>query len=136
MPLPQLNIYRHDHAGRTLITLAGELDLTTAPLVSAALTACLQDGTRTADIDVDLTAVTFCDAGGLNAFLAASRLATDTGASLKLHYPPPIMTRIIEITGSGHLLDVLHSTRRRVLKVRAGVCGAGTAYLPVTGPYR
>nr|WP_280876279.1 STAS domain-containing protein [Streptomyces pseudovenezuelae] len=119
------------------MTLAGEMDLTTARLVTAALTACLQDVPRTTelDVDVDLTAVTFCDAGGLNAFLAASRQATDTGATLKLHYPPPIMTRIIEITGSGHLLEALHRTRLRGLGVRVGVCGAGTAHLPVTGPY-
>jgi len=60
------------------------------------------DGVRT--VDVDLTAVAFCDAGGLDAFLAASRLATDAGTALRLHCPPPAMARIIEITGSGFLL--------------------------------
>ncbi|KJK33520.1 anti-sigma factor antagonist, partial [Streptomyces variegatus] len=27
MPLPRLNVHRHDHTTRTLITLAGEIDL-------------------------------------------------------------------------------------------------------------
>ncbi|MFD6172983.1 STAS domain-containing protein [Streptomyces coeruleorubidus] len=102
MPLPQLNVHRHDHTTRTLIVLAGEIDLATAPLVHAALAACVHDGVRTTD--VDLTAVTFCDASGINAFLTASRLATDAGMTLRLHGPPPAMARIIELTGSAFLL--------------------------------
>ncbi|MFJ8364075.1 STAS domain-containing protein [Streptomyces sp. NPDC093984] len=121
MTLPRLNVYRHDHNTRALITLAGEIDLNTAPLLSAALATCARDGIRTAD--VDLTAVTFCDVSGLNAFLAASRHATEAGTSLQLHYPPAVMARIIEITGSGFLLHELHATRppsRRVLAVAGG----------------
>ncbi|WP_373569183.1 STAS domain-containing protein [Streptomyces sp. FXY-T5] len=109
MPLPRLNVHRHDHPTRVLITLAGEIDLATAPLVRAVLAACLHDGIRTTD--VDLTAVTFCDASGLNAFLAASGLATEAGTTLRLHHPPPIMARIIEITGSGFLIHEFDSVR-------------------------
>lgn len=122
MPLAPLNVYRHDRDTRALITLAGEIDLTTAPLVSDALAGCLLDGVRTAD--VDLTAVTFCDASGLNAFLTAFRLATDAGMVLRLHYPPPTMARIIEITGCGFLLDELHTARARPHRVLAAVGGA------------
>ncbi|WP_328876042.1 STAS domain-containing protein [Streptomyces sp. NBC_00287] len=122
MPLPQLNVYRHDHTTRALITLAGEIDLATAPLVRDALAACLSDGIRSAD--VDLTAVTFCDASGLNAFLTASRLATGAGMTLQLHYPPPSMTRIIEITGCGFLLHELHTARPPSLRVPAAAGGA------------
>lgn len=102
MPLPQLNVFRHDRGTRALITLAGEIDRATAPLVRTALAACLHDGIRTAD--VDLTAVTFCDAGGLDAFLAASRPAAEAGMTLRLHHPPWAMSRVIEITGTGFLL--------------------------------
>ncbi|WP_405959998.1 STAS domain-containing protein [Streptomyces sp. NBC_00024] len=109
MPLPQLNVYRHDHTTRALITLAGEIDLATTPLVHTALTGCLRDGVSS--VDVDLTAVTFCDASGLNVFLTASRLAVDAGATLQLHCPPPIMARIIDMTGSGFLLDRPHAVR-------------------------
>lgn len=122
MPLPQLNVHRHDHATRALITLAKEIDLATAPLVRAALAACLRDGVRTAD--VDLTAVTFCDAGGLNALPTASRLATDAGTTLQLHCPPPTLARIIEITGSGFLLHDLHAVRPPSPRVHAAAGGA------------
>ncbi|MFI7499174.1 STAS domain-containing protein [Streptomyces sp. NPDC049687] len=119
MTLPQLNVYRHDRGTRALITLAGEIDLVTAPLVSEALAECLRDGSRR--VDVDLTAVTFCDASGLNAFLRASRFATDAGRTLRLHHPSRSMTRIIEITGSGFLLHSFPvGARSRRIPVAAG----------------
>ncbi|MBB4713712.1 STAS domain-containing protein [Streptomyces luteogriseus] len=118
MPLPRLNVHRHDHTTRTLIILSGEIDLATAPLVRAALAECLNDGMGVTD--VDLTAVTFCDAIGLNVFLTASGRATEAGAILRLHHPPPIMARIIEITGSGFLVHELPagrtSSRRSLLR--------------------
>ncbi|MFD7136739.1 STAS domain-containing protein [Streptomyces sp. NPDC059894] len=122
MALPQLNVRRHDHDTRALITLAGEIDLATAPLVRAAVAACLRDGIRS--VDVDLTGVTFCDASGLNAFLLASRLATEAGTTLRLHHPPPAMTRILDITGSGFLLDSFHAARQSERRTPAVPTGA------------
>ncbi|MFE7168957.1 STAS domain-containing protein [Streptomyces sp. NPDC057616] len=122
MPHIQLNAHRHDRANRALVTLAGEIDQATAPLVRAALGACLRDGIRT--IDVDLTAVTFCDASGLNAFLTASGLATDAGTVLRLHYPPPTLTRMTEITGTGFLLHELPTVRPPSPRASAAAGGA------------
>ncbi|MDQ1051601.1 STAS domain-containing protein [Streptomyces sp. V4I2] len=102
MPLPQLTIYRHDRRNRTLITLSGEIDLESAPLVRAALARCLSDGIRI--VDVDLTPVTFCDCSGLNTFLYASQRTTEAGGILRLHNPPPAMGRILDLTGCGFLL--------------------------------
>ncbi|MEI5098669.1 STAS domain-containing protein [Streptomyces sp. PmtG] len=104
MSLPQLNVHRHDEQSRALITLAGEIDLETAPSVSAAVRECLYGGMRA--IDVDLTAVTFCDVSGLNAFLHASAQATAAGGALRLHHPPPELRRILTLTGCTFLLSV------------------------------
>ncbi|MFI9828101.1 STAS domain-containing protein [Streptomyces sp. NPDC051913] len=109
MLLPPLAVYRHDRTSHTLITLAGEIDLATAPLVSAALAGCVRDGIHT--VDVDLTAVTRCDADGLGAFLDASRLAGEAGTALQLHYPPTAVARMIEVSGTGFLLDGPHAAR-------------------------
>ncbi|MGW0609437.1 STAS domain-containing protein [Streptomyces sp. NPDC002788] len=122
MPLPRLYVHRHDHTTRALVTLAGEIDLATVPLVRVTLAACLHDGIRTTD--VDLTAVTFCDASGLNAFLTASRLATDAGTTLQVHYPPPVLARIIEMTGSSFLLHAPHADRPPSRRVAAATDGA------------
>ncbi|MFF3412507.1 STAS domain-containing protein [Streptomyces sp. NPDC002742] len=85
-----------------MITLAGEIDLQSAPLVRAALKRCLDDGIRT--IDVDLARVTFCDCSGLNAFLRAAQQTTEAGGTLRLHHPPPTLALILDLTGSGFLL--------------------------------
>ncbi|MFF1705230.1 STAS domain-containing protein [Streptomyces sp. NPDC058252] len=102
MPLPQLTVYRHDRKKRALVTLAGEIDLESAPLVRAALARCLSDGIRT--IDVDLTPVTFCDCSGLNVFLQAAQKTAETGGTLRLHHPPPTLGLILDLTGSGFML--------------------------------
>ncbi|MFI1168265.1 STAS domain-containing protein [Streptomyces sp. NPDC020801] len=102
MPLPQLTVYRHDRRKRALITLTGEIDLENAPLVCASLERCLRDGIRT--VDVDLTPVTFCDCSGLNAFLHASQQTTVAGGTLRLHHPPAMLARMLDLTGCGFLL--------------------------------
>ncbi|TFV32020.1 anti-sigma factor antagonist [Streptomyces sp. T1317-0309] len=102
MPFPQLTIYRRDRRNGALITLAGEIDLESAPLVRTALARCLSDGMCT--VDVDLTPVTFCDCSGLNAFLYAAHKAAEAGGTLRLHHPPPTLGLILDLTGSGFLL--------------------------------
>ncbi|MGC4982902.1 STAS domain-containing protein [Streptomyces sp. DT193] len=102
MPRPQLAVYRHDRGKRALITLAGEIDLESAPLVRTGLARCLSDGIRT--IDIDLTPVTFCDCTGLNVFLHAAQQTTEADGTLRLHHPPPTLGLILDLTGSGFLL--------------------------------
>lgn len=122
MSLPQLNIYRHDRRTRALITLAGEIDLETVPLMRATLEQCLRDGMRT--IDIDLTPVTFCDCRGLNAFIETFLHTTAAGGTLRLHHPPPMLAWMVELTGSGYLLGGLPSAR----------VPASAATDPVTSP--
>ncbi|MFE7895979.1 STAS domain-containing protein [Streptomyces sp. NPDC057424] len=102
MPLPRLTVNRHDRRTRALITLAGEIDLDSAPLVRVSLERCLLDGIRA--IDVDLTPVTFCDCSGLNAFLRAAQQTTVVGGTLRLHHPPTTLVRILDLTDCGFLL--------------------------------
>ncbi|MCX2927662.1 STAS domain-containing protein [Streptomyces sp. NEAU-W12] len=102
MTLPRLTVHRHDRGARALITLSGEIDLDSAPLVRTSLEGCLRDGIRT--IDVDLTSVTFCDCSGLSAFLHAARQTTVAGGTLQLRHPPTTLARIIDLAGCGFLL--------------------------------
>lgn len=102
---PILNVYRHETDNRTLITLTGEIDLNSAPLVHASLERCLHDGIRA--IDVDVTAVTFFDCSGLNAFLYALLHTAAAGGSLRLLHPSPALERLVALTGSGSLFLTL-----------------------------
>ncbi|QEU90775.1 STAS domain-containing protein [Streptomyces kanamyceticus] len=130
MPLPPLNIYRHDRRTRALITLAGEIDLETVPLMRTTLERCLRDGVRT--IDVDLTPVTFCDCSGLNAFVETFLRTAAAGGALHLHYPPPMLAWMIELTGSGFLLGDLPAVPGPVSRP-AVLFAAAPVPLPVAG---
>ncbi|MDG4857975.1 STAS domain-containing protein [Streptomyces sp. T-3] len=103
MPLPQLNVYRHDRNKRALITLAGEIDLESVPLLRKTLERCLRDGITT--IDIDLTPVTFCDCTGLNTFIEAAQQISAAGGSLQLHYPPPMLARMVALSHCSFLLS-------------------------------
>jgi anti-sigma B factor antagonist len=102
MSLPQLTVHRHDRRKRALFTLAGEIDMTSAPLVRTALAQCLREGVHT--LDIDLTAVTFCDCSGLNVFLYTAQRVTAAGGALRLHHPPSSLDLILCLTGSGFLV--------------------------------
>jgi anti-sigma B factor antagonist len=100
--LPSLTLNRHDWRNHTTITLAGEIDMDTAPPVRVMVENCLREGIRT--IDIDLAALAFCDVSGLNAFLAVAARTAAVEGSLYLRHPCPMLIRILALTGTGFLL--------------------------------
>ncbi|MGI3200570.1 STAS domain-containing protein [Streptomyces sp. GLT-R25] len=54
-----------------------------------------------------MTAVTFCDCSGLNAFLYALLRTASAGGSLRLVHPSPALERLVTLTGSGSLFLTL-----------------------------
>lgn len=102
MRVPDPNAHRYDEGSRVLISPAGELDVATVHSLRASLAQCLHDGVRT--VDVDLSAVTFCDCSCLNVLLSSWWRITEAGGTLNLHHPPPALVRMVGITRSGFLL--------------------------------
>ncbi|WP_078603190.1 MULTISPECIES: STAS domain-containing protein [unclassified Streptomyces] len=102
MVLSRLDIHRRNRGEGALVTLAGEIGPATAPLLRTSLEQCLRDGVNV--IDVDLTTVGSCDAGGLDLFLSMSRRAGRAHSSLRLHHPCAQITRLLDVTGSTSLL--------------------------------
>jgi anti-anti-sigma factor len=97
---------RYRSNGRATIVLEGEIDLSTAPSVQAALATCRAN--KATDIDIDLTAVSFCDASGLNVFIAASRHAAAQEGDVRLHHLAPVVGLLLDVTGTGYLLTGRH----------------------------
>ncbi|GGS36608.1 hypothetical protein GCM10010238_27440 [Streptomyces griseoviridis] len=95
MPPSRFSVRHQDRGTRVAITVVGDIDLTTAPLVRGALARCLPART----VDVDLTGVGFCDVSALNVFVAAAEAIGRTGAVLRLHRPPDSLVRVVRITG-------------------------------------
>jgi anti-sigma B factor antagonist len=85
------------------VTLAGELDLSTAPDLQDAL-ADLTGEPRT--VVVDLSGLEFCDSTGLAALLGAHKTLSDYGGTLELLAPNPMLVNLVRITGLDDVFEV------------------------------
>jgi anti-sigma B factor antagonist len=85
------------------VTLAGELDLSTAPDLQDAL-AELTGEPRT--VVVDLSGLEFCDSTGLAALLGAHKALSDNGGTLQLLAPNPMLVNLVRITGLDDVFEV------------------------------
>jgi anti-sigma B factor antagonist len=90
--------------GVVTIAVAGELDLATAPLIGA--TFHRLNSAQPLHVHLDLSGVNFCDAAGLNAFLAADRLLRATSGRLTLIRPSPQIRRLLTITKLDQILAI------------------------------
>jgi len=94
-----LSIVIEHHEDRMLITLRGELDLSTAPALDEALHG------ANSEIVVDLAAVEFIDASGLNVFAHAASRAEQHGDRLAVINASVLAQRMFRLTGLDHLLS-------------------------------
>ncbi|MEU6789947.1 STAS domain-containing protein [Nonomuraea angiospora] len=94
-----------DPSRPTTVHLSGEIDIFT----SAALRGQLMDALHhsTSLLVLDLSEVTFCDAGGLGVLVGVQRRARLMGITLALTAPRPFMSRLLRITGLGRGLRMV-----------------------------
>lgn len=85
---------------RNVVRLRGELDLAYAAPVRAALASVAGH-----EVEVDLSALTFLDAAGLSALLAARRAVTARGHRLRFCGAVPAVRRVFELTDLAAVLD-------------------------------
>jgi anti-sigma B factor antagonist len=85
------------------VAVAGEVDIDTAPRMRLALAAALAAASR---VVVDLGAVTFMDSSGLAALIATHQKAAATGATLRLQHVPPLVLRLLTVTGMDSLFVI------------------------------
>jgi anti-anti-sigma factor len=84
------------------LRLSGEIDIATAPVLEGWLHTAERNGNTA--IVLDLEEVTFMDASGLRAFLGAAERATRCGRTFAIVRPPALVQRVLQITGTAHLL--------------------------------
>lgn len=82
-----------------VVAVQGELDLDSAPALTAELNTAIDDRGIGA-IVVDCQGMSFCDSTGLNALLAARLRAERQGTVLRLAAVPPATNRMFGITGA------------------------------------
>jgi len=91
------------------MSVAGEIDLYTAPRLHGELATALAGGVAVRII-VDMSGVEFCDSTGMNVLLAAQRRARDGGGDLQLAGPRPAVKKVLQLTGLETVFTVLDDT--------------------------
>jgi anti-sigma B factor antagonist len=87
-----------------VLTVRGELDISTAARLQQELAALLDAGT--ARVTVDLAGVVFMDSSALSALVAAHERATLQSQHLALDSPSPACAKVLGITGLDRIFDL------------------------------
>ncbi|MEU1037908.1 STAS domain-containing protein [Streptomyces sp. NPDC005551] len=99
-----------------VVTVAGDVDLHTAPTLRAYVRGLVQEGTP--HLVLDLPGVDFVDSTGLSTFITLLLETEKAGGSLRLADVPDRLMRMVTITGISALLPV-HATVTDALAGRA-----------------
>ncbi len=99
------------------VSLEGELDIATTPLVGEAVARAL--AARPHRLDLDVAALTFCDAAGVRALLRARRVCRVHHAEFRLIGARPGFQRVLALLRVTDLLPVPPAPVRSPAAVRS-----------------
>ena len=91
-----------ENSGVARLVVRGELDLSTVPVLHAALDDISE--TKPSRLEIDVTELTFCDSSGLHEFGRAAEFCATNKASMSVIGAQNIVRRVFEVSGLGHLL--------------------------------
>jgi len=100
---PELSVDVRVAGDRLVVTLAGELDLTSKEQLLSTVAQAIVDTIET--IEVNVSGLRFCDSTGLATFLRLRRAAQADGRCLYLTEAPASLLTLLETTGLVSLLD-------------------------------
>ncbi|MGH3276088.1 MAG: STAS domain-containing protein, partial [Streptosporangiaceae bacterium] len=105
----ELRVTTRSQGDRAVMSVAGEIDLYTAPRLHSALMTALSAGSPAAPLllVVDMTGVEFCDSTGMNVLLAARRQAQEAGGDLQLAALRAPIRKVLQVTGLESVFTVL-----------------------------
>ena len=95
-PDEQWQWHAETHADRTVVRLAGELDVSSADELRELLSDTIRE---TPVVDIDLTTLTFMDSTALSVLIGAHREAARAGGSLTVRNPAGHVRRVLDVTG-------------------------------------
>ena len=103
--------------GMHLVSISGEVDLATAPMLERTLRDAAED--QGGELIVDLTCCSFLDSRGLTALLATRKRLGNSDRSLGLVLSNPNVLKVFQITGFDQIFEIYPS-------LSAAVNGNGT----------
>lgn len=111
-----------------VVALGGDLDIASVPTVRERLLSLLRPGASR--LVIDMSAVRYADASGLEALVSTRRRAVLLGGTLRLAVPQPEVARVLVVTGLSRHLGTYPTVRAAVVDRRPGIRTAP----PGTGP--
>lgn len=105
--VPQFEAFLDTRNGVARVVATGELDMATAPVLKQQLE--LADGDGIQAMILDLRNLSFVDLAGLHVFVDAHRRAESVGRRFVLVGANRSTRRLLELTGTGFLLDGEHA---------------------------
>lgn len=90
--------------GVGILTIRGELDISTSARLQQELAALLDAGTER--VEIDLSGVVFMDSSALSALVGAHDRANGQSQHLALVSPSPACTKVLGITGLDRIFDL------------------------------
>jgi anti-anti-sigma factor len=101
---PDLSVSVRRGPTETVVSLAGEIDMSTVQRLAAAVDEVLAE--PPARVVLDLAGVTFCDSQGLGTLVVLSRKATLAQSYLVLVNVGAFLIRVLDITGLRNALMI------------------------------
>jgi anti-sigma B factor antagonist len=99
-----LTVQTEQRGDKVVVSVAGELDMATAPQLQDQISDLLEKGRNR--LVFDLAEVSFCDSTGLSVFVRAKNSTDDLGGVVRLAAPQRGVLRILEVSG---LVEVLQT---------------------------
>ena len=90
--------------GTTVVAVAGELDIASAPMLKDAIKRARQDDAD--DLVVDLRDLEFMDVSGLRVLIRAHQHAEEAGGRLRLANVRESVRRLLTLTGTNEILSI------------------------------
>jgi anti-sigma B factor antagonist len=106
----------------TIVTVEGEIHVSTAPEFSAMLSAIVNGGPTS--LVLDLTDVMFIDSTGLSVLLNALRQVTHAGGQMAVVCSNPTVLRLFEITRLDTTFDIHAEVEPALASVQAAAGGS------------
>ena len=122
--LPGFALSVRGQDGYTIMTISGELDIASVPVLRDQIPGLLPP--QAGRIVIDLSGVTFCDTSGLAVLVGASHRAGLPDGVLRLAAPTPLVTTVLRLTGLHSRLEIFATVPEAIgAPARPGVRDAG-----------
>ena len=87
-----------------VITLSGEVDITTAAELNELITGQLAEATQ--QLTIDVAGLDFADTSAIRVFVLAAKTLRQRGGDLVLLRPQPALARVLDILGAGEVITI------------------------------